>query len=221
MCKQAHGDEELKWFTEFMSLRDGGQRKGSGKGNNQWGNTADTNGAGPLSNGGAVSGLAPGMAASAMTATPATLGIHTGVAATPAMRAAPMRPKAPAYVPKLNVSKLPATMKAPGLAAAMVKGAGMPGLVSQTGESFAKSSYPHAGAMVASPPSMSPPSMSPPSAMSALAPAALASPPANPKAASIMDRLGALQKKASRGICLQFEMGGCTKENCLFSHDIA
>lgn len=241
MCKLAHGDEEKNWFTEFMQADE------------QQATVATFNGGAPnmpLPSG--QLSKAPGVALSSSPAPASAPDPNVASAQASfllqiqaqnqAMLAqtfgTPTRPKAaPSHIPKLNLAKLPASMKAPG---------GWPQGGAPTGlESFAKKASapmvpgPMKGvgkgtplpagrlgaAVMSTPPSMSPPSMSPPSmSPPGITPPGLlgkASAPANPMAAEMAQRLGALQNKASRGICLQFEMGGCTKDNCQLSHDLS
>jgi hypothetical protein len=149
------------------------------------------------------------------------------------------KPKAgPSFTPKLNLAKNPA-MKAPGwqqLNSATSKGgmmkAGMPGL---TGPGFAKRP-PMPGPGMMSPPALMPPpepDMSNVDAPEALAileslksievQTVLGTAVGKAAAPPVEDFAKAAPAKASpsKPICLQFEMGGCTKgADCPFSHEI-
>lgn len=181
MCKRAHGEEEKAWFTEFMQppgevgLERGGddQRR-----------------------------MAPDPKLSGILSGPLPVGPRS-MTGQPAVPFIPKRPKAPSYTPKLNLAKLPATMKA---AAETQTAAGM----MKRGGIFAKGA-----------PALAAPGLTTSMAKGSPQPPVMASPPVNPKAASMLDRLAALQQAASRGVCLQFKMGKCTGEGCLLSHDIS
>lgn len=219
MCKLAHGEEELEFFREFMK----------GDTRSKYSNPVQSN---PM-----LAGLATGLANMGSVNGSRPMG-----AASPG-GLAPMRPKPPAHTPKLNLAKLPAMMKAPGfvqtgavpkggppLPVGVIHNAGMggpPGLANQGGmqtpglfgNSFAKTpgtpSQPATQTFNASPPGLMSSIMA---ANMSSAPPAQAKPPPEPKANPMLDRIAALQKQASAGVCLQFAMGNCTNANCSFSH---
>jgi len=201
MCKRAHGEQEKAWFTEFMQppgevgLQPGGDE--------QRRMATEPKASGTLSGPLPVGLRSVTTGAADLTNSQARLGL------TPAMPFVPKRPKAPSYTPRLNLAKLPATMKAPALLQALAETQTVAAMMKRGGV-FAKG----ASALAA-------PGLTTSMGKASPQPPVMASPPVNPKAASMLDRIAALQQAASRGVCLQFQMGKCTGEGCLLAHEIS